>query len=463
MINAPIDIPSSSWRCSLDACMIRRSLWLELDGIDPAFTSIEAAGLDLGFRALRMGAVIEYRPELITASPTHQQNPPPLEDLYTFIYRHYGSTWTKYFYARRSLKYWSFMAEHRAMKTAITACNSLPRKAPVPITRYSKVEITHNPSCAKVSVIIPTLGRYQFLPGALQSIHDQTIKPMEVIIVDQNKKDERQPNVYERYPDLNIRVLWQDERGQSLARNTGLKVAQGEYVLLFDDDSIASPDLIEQHLKPILSGESDVSTGVAFPPPPEHYDLPENFKYPRIAQTFDTGNCLLRRDLIYQMGGFDRNYDFGPGTDSDFGTRLYLAGYRILHNPSAQRIHFKAGTGGLRTHGAVKYNTDAGLLAPFPPITRSYYSYRYLTPYQRREISVLSFMLSKFPRNTRKNLDDKIMLLRHGLTFALKALLLPYKIARSETAARALMKYSPRLHDFSHGEDENLHRFNIEL
>lgn len=449
MINAPSNVPSSSWRCSLEACLIRRTLWLELDGIDPAFTCLESAGLDLGYRALQIGAIVENRPELITQDLTEKEKILPLHDLYAFVYRHYGLRWTKYLNLRRSISNLQVISEKRAMNKAISACEKEKRRSSIPIAHIVDKNNQPNLSKERVSVIIPTLGRYKYIPQALKSINDQTIKPIEVIIVDQNAADQRQKDMYEGYPELNIKVIWQDERGQSLARNTGLEIALGEYVLLFDDDSIASPDLIEQHLISVLSGDYDVSTGVAFPPPPEEYILPDNFNYPRIAQTFDTGNCLLRRDLAYKMGGFDRNYDFGPGTDADFGTRLYLAGYRILHNPNAKRIHFKAESGGLRVHGARKYNTDAGLLAPFPPVTRTYYALRYLTKQQRHEMAFLSFILSKFPKKVRGSMFNKGYWFAAYIAFTFKFIIFPLKVMRSKNQVRKLINQSPRLSEFS--------------
>jgi hypothetical protein len=190
----------------------------------------------------------------------------------------------------------------------------------------------------------------------------------------------------------------------------------------------------------LLGGRFEVSSGVVFPPPPTDYQLPVQNRYPRLSQMFSTGNAMLPLDLARRLGGFDGNYDFGPGADTDFGTRLYLAGKRIAHNPAATMIHFKAPMGGLRVHGAVKYNTDAGWLAPFPPVTQSYYGLRYLTARQQRERVLLQFVTSKFP----------IEMWRSGpwrqrlgalVVFAIGFALLPIKSARSARAAqRALAR-----------------------
>lgn len=248
---------------------------------------------------------------------------------------------------------------------------------------------------------------------------------------------------------MHLQVIWQDEQGQSLARNTGLAAASQPYVFLFDDDSIADPHLIAAHLQLVLNGRCHVSTGVAFPPPPSTYQLPAQYRHTRIAQTFDTGNSLLSLDLARKMGGLDRNYDFGPGTDSDFGTRLYLAGYRIAHNPQARRIHFKAPIGGLRTHGARKYNTDTDLWQPFPPVTQSYYGLRYLNRQQQFERTWLSFFTSKFPPELRQSRGPLVPKLKAAIYFGLAFLLLPLKWLRSHKQARQLLQQGVRLAEFA--------------
>jgi len=248
MINAPTEVPSSSWRMSLRHCLVRRSLILDLNGIDPAFSSLDSAGLDFGYRALRMGAIVEHNPALANQLTTVKAPSLPLQDLYLFILRHYSQGWAKYLLTRRALSNFNFFKEMKAFKDARFTNKQYKRPELKPVHYHGgKGEVNHS-TTNTVSVIIPTLGRYDYIPGALNSLREQSVQPYEVIVVDQNPVSERQPEDYEGFEDLNLRVIWQDQRGQSLARNTGLAAARGEYVFLFDDDSIAKPDLIEQHL-----------------------------------------------------------------------------------------------------------------------------------------------------------------------------------------------------------------------
>jgi hypothetical protein len=437
MINAPATSASSSWRVGLDTCLVRREVWATLGGLDVAYESAVAAGLDWGRRCLTHGAVIEHRPELVGGKSRRAAISLEPCDLYTYLLRHHGARWARYVAVRRGLR--SGLREHRLLNRA--RAHVAEASAPRTIDAWRALPGDLDRS-ADVSVIIPTLGRYPYLPGAIESLRRQTVRPREVIIVDQNPPEAREPATYEGYEDLNLHVIWQDERGQSLARNTALARVTSTYVFMFDDDSIAYDDLIEQHLRVVLGGRFDVSTGVAVPPPPTTYELPPAFRQPRVAQTFDSGNSLMRTALVYEMGGFDRNFDLGPGTDTDLGTRLYLAGKRIAHTPSAIRIHFKAPTGGLRVHGAHKYNTDPSLLSPFPPPTQSYYAARYLDGRQYFERTLLQFATSKVGPEARKG--D----LRAFARLALTSSLLPIKWWRSDRRARALLDKGVRTERF---------------
>lgn len=453
MINGAVEKVSNSWRLSLETCLIRRNLLITIGGMDLAFEDINSAGLELGYRSIKLGALVEYRPELLSKrqysniSTARRAN---IQDRYSFVLRHYGKRWSQYLLLRRLMGSFKWLTEWQAWQQALQVCTTIPS----PALNLQPVWYETNSSNltkirqSEVSVIIPTLGRYPYLPAALNSLQRQTVKPQEVIVVDQNPPELRQPKVYKGYEDLNLQVIWQDERGQSLARNTGLEIVSSPYVFLFDDDSIAADDLIENHLRMIINGRFHVSTGVAYPPQPSDYELPPDFRYPRVAQTFDTGNSLLPLDLARRMGGLDRNYDFGPGTDTDFGTRLYLAGVRIAHNPNAKRIHFKAPMGGLRIHGSHKYNSDLGLLQPFPPITQTYYGLRYLKWKQYRERFWLQFVTSKFSKELRHNEKNMRQKLRILFIFFFLVLFLPIKWYLSYRQAKRLLKQGVRLANF---------------
>ncbi|HEU4753352.1 MAG TPA: glycosyltransferase family A protein [Armatimonadota bacterium] len=440
-IDAPADRITTSWRLSLRCALLRTTALRTVGGLDPAFETLEGAGLEVGYRLLRRGGLVFHDPGCL---PRPLEGcPPTLTDCYVFVRRWFKPHWTRYLQLRRLMGGCSPLSEMRAAAAATRACGEW--KAPDHTAVIPRMEYPPGrPPRPSITAVIPTLGRYPYVPAALSSLAEQTVRPEEILVVDQNPADSRRPEVYEPYSGMNVRVLWQDQRGQSLARNVAIAEAQGEYLFLFEDDAVAEPDLIEQHLRLLHACEADVSTGVSLPPPPTDYVLPEEFRFPRVAQTFSSGNSLLTRRALGLAGGFDRNYDHGVNADMDFGTRLYLAGGVIVHNPHAVMVHYKAPMGGLREYGHWWAHSNVGLLRPFPPPTQVYYMLRFLTPRQRRERLLRFITLAALGWDKRQSHGRRSRLGRvlHGVA---SMPLMPYRLSRSFSEATRLLAEGPQI------------------
>ena len=88
----------------------------------------------------------------------------------------------------------------------------------------------------KVSVVVTTYNRAALLPRAVRSVLAQTYEDYELIIVDDCSTDDT-PEVVQRFADSRIHAVRQAEnRGQSAAINTGIRLARGEYIAFLDDD-----------------------------------------------------------------------------------------------------------------------------------------------------------------------------------------------------------------------------------
>lgn len=94
----------------------------------------------------------------------------------------------------------------------------------------------------KVSVVVPTYNRAGLLPRAIRSVLAQTYEDFELIVVDDHSTD-RTPTVITSFGDPRLKVLRHPQNGgQSMAFNTGMEHAQGEYVAFLDDDDEWLPD-----------------------------------------------------------------------------------------------------------------------------------------------------------------------------------------------------------------------------
>lgn len=379
------DQPATSWRLSLRACLARAETLRSLGGVDPHFESLAGASLELGHRWITRGAMMRYVPQLIPAAAREraQETLSPADEM-RFIHLRYGRMWAGWAAWRRVRK-----GESPADTWRVFRREQAPGIKGATPHLYDGEVLPAPPACGcpTVTVLIPTLDRYPHLFNLLDQLREQTVRPAEIIVVDQTEWDHRQEDWPEQFQDLPLRVIWRDHAGQCSSRNAGLQAATGDAILFLDDDDEIEPDLIERHLAYLMHYWVDASCGVA-----EEAGagaLPVEFTYARDSDVFPTNNSLLRREALCDSGLFDLAYERGERADGDLGMRLYLAGKTLRLNPSASVYHLHAPRGGLRQHEARVTTRSASkaslrqrhLLAP----TQGYLWSRYFTPGQVHE------------------------------------------------------------------------------
>lgn len=98
----------------------------------------------------------------------------------------------------------------------------------------------------KVSVIIPIYNVEKFLPQCVDSVREQTLKDIEIILVDDESPDQA-PQLCDKYAaeDNRIKVIHKKNSGLGYARNSGLDIATGEFVSFIDSDDFIAPTMLE--------------------------------------------------------------------------------------------------------------------------------------------------------------------------------------------------------------------------
>ena len=98
-----------------------------------------------------------------------------------------------------------------------------------------------------ISVIIPTHNRILFLKRSIDSVLAQILQPYEIIIVDDGSSDGTSAMIKKNYP--NLKLIYQENKGVSAARNIGVKASSGDWVCFLDsDDEWKKNKLSEQHM-----------------------------------------------------------------------------------------------------------------------------------------------------------------------------------------------------------------------
>lgn len=110
-----------------------------------------------------------------------------------------------------------------------------------------------------ITVIIPVFNVKPYLIDALESVINQTYKRLEIIIIDDGSTD-GSGEICDEYAqkDDRIRVVHQNNKGLSAARNVGLDLLSGDIIAFFDSDDIYHTDFIEKMVEAMLENNTDI-------------------------------------------------------------------------------------------------------------------------------------------------------------------------------------------------------------
>ena len=109
------------------------------------------------------------------------------------------------------------------------------------------------PRAIRISTVIPTYNRREFLPRAIDSVLGQTDPPDEIIVVDDGSTDGTSRMLAQRYP--TVKVIEQENGGVSAARNTGVEQACFEWLAFLDSDDAWLPRKLERQSAALSENE----------------------------------------------------------------------------------------------------------------------------------------------------------------------------------------------------------------
>jgi len=118
----------------------------------------------------------------------------------------------------------------------------------------------------KVSIIIPVYNVEKYLERCINSLKNQTLEEIEIILVDQASPDSTQQICDKAAEeDPRIKVIHKDNEGAGKARNAALEVATGEYIGFVDSDDYVDPDMFKTLYEKAEKYNSDlIMSGVSF-------------------------------------------------------------------------------------------------------------------------------------------------------------------------------------------------------
>jgi glycosyltransferase involved in cell wall biosynthesis len=350
--------------------------------IDTNYKNENARNRDLVWTAFQQGFINKNREPGIDI---WQKTAIPIHDEYVFLRKNFHVAWVLYVLIIRIFTFnnpfreiYLFLKTRKIKRVDYSESHIMYQD----YDSFESQLIKQNPL---ISIIIPTLNRYECLKNVFRDLENQTYKNFEVIVVDQT--DDFQESFYKDWK-LVIKFWYQEEKALWKARNEAIKSAKGNYILMSEDDVAFNSNFIENHLKTLDYFKCDVSCGVFFP---ENSEIPISRSYFKYAEQFATGNAMLKKELFAKVGLFDQQFEKQRMGDGEFGLRLYLNGFMLVSNPFAFCIDIKAPLGGLRQMGSWDSSRPKKLFGPRPVpsvlyLTRNYFGNKSCRLYILKEI-----------------------------------------------------------------------------
>ena len=110
----------------------------------------------------------------------------------------------------------------------------------------------------KVSIIVPVYKTKDTIKECVDSLLCQTLKDIEIVLVDDGSPDESGSICDEFCSDKRVKVIHKENGGLSSARNAGLKVATGDYIGFVDSDDYVHPEMFEKLYNRVIRDKSDI-------------------------------------------------------------------------------------------------------------------------------------------------------------------------------------------------------------
>lgn len=209
------------------------------------------------------------------------------------------------------------------------------------------------PESPRLTLVVATHNRRDSLLRMLRSLRvELEAVDAEVVVVADGCTDGTAAALRELAGDLPLTVLEQAQAGPGSARNSGVRQARGDLVLFVDDDVVAVPGLLREHLAAHSGGRALAVIGPMLPPSDrrlpawlrwEAETLEKQYRamragvYAATPRQFYTANASVPRTLLLAAGGFRE--ELNRAEDIELAHRLADLGVEFLFLPEAAVVH----------------------------------------------------------------------------------------------------------------------------
>lgn len=314
-------------------------------------------------------------------------------DLYRFIAYHYKKTWIFLLFINL------LIYEKRFSLLGLFYAIALKRRAidfSIEPAATNQVNGDKNPT---IDIVIPTMGRKQFLFDFLQDLKMQSLLPVNIIIVEQNPEKPSNSELdylYNQPWPFKIVHKFIHKTGACNARNIALDLVTSNYIFFADDDiRIEDKSLLKDALRMLRNLDTNVINLACLQL--NEVDQTKNIKQ---WAAFGSGCSMVSASVVKDLR-FNMAFEHGYGEDVDFGMQLRYNGEDIIYVPQLKLLHLKAPIGGFRDTN-LESDTENIELLPKPSPTVMLFRMKHTTVeqlYGYRTILCIKYYRSQSKKN----------------------------------------------------------------
>lgn len=189
----------------------------------------------------------------------------------------------------------------------------------------------------KISVIIPTKNSARTIGKCLWSVFNQSLKPIEVIVVDGGSKDSTL-KIAEQYGVKIFKEPSHSGNAPGIARNFGAKKAKGEILAFIDSDCYPEKNWLTRVVDTLSNEKIGIYSVIVRDSIGNIISKAYHYLHMQISYDFAPSRCMaIRKEIFLRVGGFDETLT--SGEDNDLSYKIKSLGYNIIIDKELKVFH----------------------------------------------------------------------------------------------------------------------------
>lgn len=190
----------------------------------------------------------------------------------------------------------------------------------------------------RLTAYVPCFNNAATVRGAVESLLSQTIRPVELLVVDDGSRD----GLTEALRNLPVRLLRSpDNQGRGSARAWAMSEAKGNWVVCCDATNVLPVDFVEQALRRCDKDDVAAVCGRITQPPGK--GVVHRWRGRHLFKAYQPGQlsedaslatygAIMRKSAVLEVGNYDSALRHSE--DAELGERLRAAGWKVIQDPS---------------------------------------------------------------------------------------------------------------------------------